>query len=193
MPCSTLSRMALVAALVLVQACATAPEEPVAATVTSDAPEITLNLPQEKPCVCTAEPANDYIFLERGFAALAAAEYEEAVEYFRRYHRLESSAEADWEAEIAVTYVMTLPDSPTHDPKEARQRFRELNEADWRSMPLHQQTLLLRQSLESFLFMSRRVIELRERNEALQEDLEKRDEAIKRLRELTLGQTGAVQ
>ena len=53
------------------------------------------------------------------------------------------------------------------------------------------QTLLLRQSLENFRDMDREMAELKQANKTLQEDLEKREEAIQRLRELTLGQPGA--
>ena len=189
----SLSRLGLGVVLVLVQACARTPVEQAPAPAPEAAPEITLNLPSQQPeCKCPEQSASsDYTFLERGYGLLAVNEYDEAVEYFRRYLRLESSAEADWEAEVAITFVMTLPDSPIFDPKEARKRFRDLNDIDWQSMQLHEQTLLLRHSLESFLIMSRRVKELREPNEALQQDLEKREEAIKRLRELTLGQTGS--
>jgi tetratricopeptide (TPR) repeat protein len=193
----SLLRLGLVGALALIQACAQTPAEqvpePVAEKAAAKPPEITLNLPTEQAgCDCMQEAApTDYTFLDKGYAALAASEYEEAVAYFQRYLRLEPSAEADWEAEVAITYVMTLPESPTFDVKEARKRFRDLNDSDWQSMQLHEQTLLLRHSLESFLLMSRRVRELREENEALRQDLEKREEAIKRLRELTLGQTGA--
>lgn len=58
-------------------------------------------------------------------------------------------------------------------------------------MELHTKTLLMRQSLETFLQSERENRELRQANAKLQEDLEKREEALKRLRELTLGQTGS--
>lgn len=193
MPHHSLSRLGLAVILVSLQACVQTPAEETSPPVAEEPPEITLNLPeQQASCQCEeAVPENDDSFLERGYAALAASDYEEAVEYFQRYLRVESSAPAQWEAEVAITYVMTIPDSPTFDAKEARKRFRDLNDSDWQAMQLHQQTLLMRHSLESFLLMSRRVRELREANDALQQDLEKREEAIKRLRELTLGQTGA--
>lgn len=197
---SDLTRLGMAIALVIVQGCAQAPVEPAPEQEQQPveaAPEITLNLPAETDCVCDAVGEDgseaDYTFLEKGYAALAVADYAEAQSYFERYRRLESSAVADWEADIALALMLTLPESPVYDPKEARKRFRDLNEQDWRAMALHQQTLLARQSLDGFLVMSRRVRELRESNEALKEDLQKREEAIKRLRELTLGQTGAAQ
>lgn len=179
--------------LVLVQACAQTPEETAAVPAGQEAPEITLNLPEEVPCTCVEETAQDYTFLEKGFAALAAGDHETALEHFQRYRRLESSDEAKWEAGIAVTFMRSLEDSPLYDPSEARKSYRELYTQDWQSMELHQQSLLLRQSLENFRLMNRRQTDLQESNASLKEDLEKREEAIQRLRELTLGQTGAAQ
>ncbi len=77
------------------------------------------------------------------------------------------------------------------DPDEARKSFRDLRKVDWQSMELHQQTLLMRQSLETFLLVERQNRELQDANRGLRKDLEKREEALKRLRELTLGQTGS--
>ena len=60
-------------------------------------------------------------------------------------------------------------------------------------MRLHQQSLLMRQSLETSSALERKVTELEDSNAILRDELEKREEAIKRLRELTLGQRGAAQ
>lgn len=158
-----------------------------------EVPEITLNLPQED-CVCMVEDDSaDYTFLEKGYAALAESDYEGAVQYFQRYQRLEKSPEAEWEVAMAIAYISSLSDSPFYDPDAARKSLRELNEADWGSMRLHQQSLLMRQSLASSIALEKQVTELEDSNAILREELEKREEAIKRLRELTLGQTGAAQ
>ena len=178
--------------IVLLQACAQTPAEPAAPTA-EQVPEITLNLPEEAGCTCEEPVVRDYTFLDKGFAALAEADYEGAMEYFGRYRRLDSSAEASWEAGIAVTFMRTLEDSPFYDPQEARRGYRDLYTQDWQDMEVHQQTLLLRQSLESFRLMHRRQVDMEKSNASLKEDLEKREEAIKRLRELTLGQKGAAQ
>ena len=183
----------LVSLLLLVQACAQTPAEPVESAPAQEAPEITLNLPDGGPCTCVEEMQADYTFLEKGFVALADGRHEEAMEAFRRYRRLESSPEANWEAGIAIAFMKSLGESPYYDAEDARKTYRELVKEDWQSMELHQQTLLLRQSLESFRDMDRAMAELRSDNRSLRKDLEKREEAIKRLRELTLGQPGATQ
>ena len=158
-----------------------------------EVPEITLNLPHEN-CVCTGEEEfSDYTFLEKGYAALAGSDYEGAVQYFQRYQRLEKSPEAEWEVAMAITYISSLSDSPFYDAEAARQSWRELNKADWESMQLHQQSLLMRQSLETSMALEKKVTELKDSNAILRDDLEKREEAIKRLRELTLGQKGVAQ
>lgn len=185
------------AALTLLAGCVSSPAQqeappPVSEPPRSQAPqEIELNMPRAQTCDCTGETALDYTFLEKGFSSLARGEYEDALEYFRRYRRLESSASADWEADVAIAFTYSLAESPLYDPDEARKAFRDLRQVDWKSMELHQQTLLMRQSLETFLQIERENRDLKNANRALQKDLEKREEALKRLRELTLGQTGS--
>lgn len=188
-----LSRSGLAALLLVLQACAQTPDEPAAATnaAPEEVPEITLNLPAETPCNCIEEASADYTFLEKGFSAMANGSHEDAMEHFRRYRRLESSPEANWEAGIAIAFMKSLGDSPYHNAEEARKSYRELIKEDWQAMELHEQTLLLRQSLENFRDMDREMAEVKQANKTLQEDLEKREEAIQRLRELTLGQPGA--
>ena len=56
-----------------------------------------------------------------------------------------------------------------------------------------QRVALLQLSLESFRVMYRHVDDLQDANDTLKEDLAKREEALKRLRELTLGQKGSRQ
>lgn len=188
-----LSRSGLAALLLVLQACAQTPDEPAAATnaAPEEVPEITLNLPAETPCNCIEEASADYTFLEKGFSAMANGSHEDAMEHFRRYRRLESSPEANWEAGIAIAFMKSLGDSPYHNAEEARKSYRELIKEDWQAMELHEQTLLLRQSLENFRDMDREIASVKQANKTLQEDLEKREEAIQRLRELTLGQPGA--
>lgn len=174
----------------LLQGCSSAPVQEPAATP-GEVPEITLNLPDEN-CACVSEGASaDYTFLEKGYAALAESDYEGAVQYFQRYGRLEKSPEAEWEVAMAITYISSLSNSPFYDAGAARKSWRELNKADWKSMQLHQQSLLMRQSLETSIALERQVSQLEDSNVVLKDELAKREEAIKRLRELTLGQTGA--
>ena len=91
------------------------------------------------------------------------------------------------EAKIAVAYLSMLPDSPIYDGKAARMSYRELRpgiQADWE---MHEKILLMQDSLETYLDMQREVAELEQDNATLRNELEKREKAIKRLRDLTLG------
>jgi hypothetical protein len=177
---------AVIAVSLLMVGCSAAPiqEVPVTAEVV---PELTLNL-EEKDCNCVEQTVLDYTPLERGFTALSMGEYIEAVQHFQRYLRLEKTPEAELEASIAIAYVSILPSSPFYDTGAARKSYREIRIIGVNDLDLHEQTLLMRQSLETFIQMERKINELDEDNATLTENLEKREEALKRLRELALGQ-----
>ena len=179
-----------VAGLILIlQACTAAKpvEAPMKEVVVKEVPEITLNLPEEN-CTCIAEEGPDYTFLERGFSSLVAGDHIEAVQSFQRYQRLEKSEEANWESAIAIAYVSTLPKSPFYDPSEARKAYRKLNKKLSKDMIVHEKSLFMRDALETFVVMDRHANDLKLSNATLREDLNKREEALKRLRELALGQ-----
>ncbi len=187
---------ALALALTLLQGCAqavqTEPDE--AAPAVPAAGEIHLNLPQQGACDCPqVNQGADYTFFEKGVDTLALGNFQEAVQYFQRYQRLENSPEAQWEGEIAQAYVGTLVMNPQRDTAAARSAFNRLNKEEWRAMQLHPQALLLRQALANFLVELKNSTDASKEISALQADLAKREETIKRLRELTLGQKGASQ
>ncbi len=156
-------------------------------------PELTLNLPRERTpnCPCTDSGELDRTFLERGYDALAANQYIEAVQYFQRYQRMEVSAEAGWEAGVAVAYVSLMPSSPFFDPEAARKGLGKLDKLLKPGMQVHSTSLMMRESIDALLSLERQTRELEAANVSLREELEKREEALKRLRELTLGQRGA--
>ena len=179
----------------LLQACTAArtSDEVAALEATTDnVPELTLNLPQGK-CNCVPLAQTDYTFLERGFDALTEGDYVEAVQSFQRYQRLEKSTEAQLEAETAIAYVSTMTKSPFFDPVEARKANRRLYKQLTPGMEVHPKILLMRESLASFGFMQRNLVKLEVSNATLKQDLVKREEALKRLRELALGQSAAPQ
>ena len=188
-----------VAGLVLIlQACATTPpveEEAAAQPVTDpqEVPELTLNLPQPEDCTCVPENPADYTFLDKGFTALVGGDHIEAVQYFQRYQRLESSPRADWEAGIAIAYDSILPHSPFYDPQTARKSYNRLKGQQVEGVPVHEKVLIMRDSLQIFLAQRRQINRLSSDNAVLKEEVAKREEALKRLRELALGQKGAVQ
>jgi len=197
LPQIRLPSVTAVTLVVFLQGCsATPPAEeasPEPAQDPNDVPELTLNLPEQEDCVCRTDEQSDYTFLEKGFSALAAGDHIEAIQYFQRYQRLESSTRADWEAGIAIAYDSMLPRSPFYDPEAARRSYRRLQKEKTEDMPVHQKILMMRDSLETFVKMDRKINDLEKDNAVLREDLKKREEAIKRLRELTLGQKGARQ
>jgi hypothetical protein len=194
---ATLTPMLALSALLLLQACAGTPpppQETEPAPVPEDPnniPELTLNLPGGEECVCVPEEPVDYTFLEKGFSALVAGEHIEAVQHFQRYQRLEASDRADWEAGIAIAYDSMLPRSPFYDPEAARKSYEKLRKSGPGGMQVHEKILMMRDSLETFVRMDRQIEDLESDNAILNEDLEKREEALKRLRALTLGQKGS--
>lgn len=169
----------------LLGACGGSPEREQSAVESEPVPEITLNLPQTD-CKCTEEE-RDYTFLEKGFNALEAGEYLESLQYFQRYQRIENSPTADVEARIAIAYLSILPDSPIFDREAARESYTRLRPSVDDELDLHGEILLMQASLETFIDMQQQIDRLRLSNKNLQEELQKREAAIKRLRDLTLG------
>jgi tetratricopeptide (TPR) repeat protein len=189
-PVGPLLLAVLLLAGLLLSACGSAPPAPVETPPLRSAAdvELTLNLPEEPAsCVCEVEAAEDRTFLERGVETLAGGDYIEAVQYFKRYRRLEPTALAQWEADLAIAYVSMLPRSPFYDVEAAGLAFTDL-QTRAPDGQLHHTIVLMRQALESFLLMDRHVNDLQSRTNMLQEDLDKREQALKRLRELTLRQ-----
>jgi hypothetical protein len=188
------TKFAVLAALFLLQACTAAKpvQEMKPAAEKEAVPELTLNL-SEQNCSCEVAETSDYTFLEKGFSELVASDHIGAVQSFQRYQRLEKSAEAEWEAGIAIAYVSTLPKSPFYNPVEAQKVFNRLKkqkkEQDIKGKNLHERALFMRDALEAFLVMQRHVNDLKVTNTTLKQDLKKREEALKRLRELALGQS----
>lgn len=201
MPATRTTVLLSAAMALLLQACVNAPASPSAAAGSSAAaaaeteavPELTLNLPQPDECNCTPEQQADYTFLDKGYRALLDGEYVDAVQHFQRYQRLETSPRADWEARIAIAYVSMLPRSPFYDPAAAQKSFRELREIKPKELQAQNYTRLMRQSVLNFMLLEQRIDDLDRSNAILKTDLEKREEALKRLRELALGQKGSTQ
>jgi len=182
-----------VTALLLLQACATTPvpEEPAAKPDPQEVPELTLNLPEQQDCTCVATEQADYTFLEKGFSALVAGDHVEAVQHFQRYQRLESSPQAAWEAGIAIAYDSMLPSSPFYDQQAARKSYTRLKSEQVEGAQVHEKILLMQDSLEIFVAMQVQQSRVKGENAVLKEELAKREEALKRLRELALGQKAA--
>jgi len=121
---------------------------------------------------------------------LAAGDHREAVNYFRRHQRLESTPGADWEAGIAVAYDKMMPDSPYYNWRTAHESYLRLMREQPQGIEIHQQIQLMRDALAVFAKLHVSINDLQKEKRTLSENLEKRDEALRRLRELTLGQKG---
>ncbi len=191
----------------ILQACAAAPTvTPAAAapivasatpgvepTVAAAAPQPSPELPEQAQCDCPDATTEDYTYLEQGYRALLDGEYDEAMAHFERYQQLESSPRADLEAGIAIAYVRMLPRSSFYDPVLARNSFKVLREQNAKELQVHEYTRLMRQSLLNLLQLQDKIDTLKAENATLKDDLKKREEALKRLRDLTLGQKAAEQ
>jgi hypothetical protein len=195
------SRNVLVAAAVLfllLQACANTP--PAGKQPADDGgppPELKLNLPEQPDSSCArcVEQTGEHNLLEKGFRALIAGDHREAVNYFRRYQRLDTSPAVDWEAEIAVTYDKMFPKSPYYNSKAASETYQHLKRQQPEGVEVHEIILMMRDALEILVSLHQKIDDqqdekdvLEEKIDILSENLEKREEALKRLRELTLGQ-----
>ncbi len=177
------SRPLALAALLALCACGGSPPRP------EPVPELTLNLPRPG-CVCeqdAAEDGADFTFLERGVAAMIEGEYLESLQYFQRYQRIEQAPVADIEARIAIAYLSILPDSPIFDAEAVGASYRRIRREQRSEWQLHEHVRVMQASLESFLSMQTKLSELRHDNENLSGELRRQEEAIKRLRDLTLG------
>lgn len=187
--------VALSLALVLC-ACSSQPPQPAQEPAPDPVPaevELNLSLPQTGQCPCPPAETVDHTFLERGLNALAADEHIEAVQYFQRFQRLEKTALADWEADLAIAYVSVLPASPFYDLEAARASWRELQTRRPSDADLHPQIALLSDTMQAVVALLRQLDELRQSNQTLSEELDKREQALKRLRDLTLGQQRGVR
>ena len=191
MPAIRINALATAGLLLLLQACSSAPATPQSAPESAPeaVPDLILNLPEQaQDCACLVTEEADYTFLDKGFNALVAGDHIEALQYFQRYQRLESSPQANWEAGIAIAYDSMLPDSPFYDPAAARTAYGKLKDQQVGGVPVHTKALMMRDALKTFVAMEQQINDLESDNALLRQDLEKREEALKRLRELTLGQ-----
>ena len=181
-------------ALTLTAGCASQPPPPSTESPPAEEREVelTLNLPEPPACDCP-EPGADYTFLERGFRALAAGESIEAVQYFQRYRRLEKNATAAWEADVAIAYASILPNSPFYDLEAATAASAELQGRRPAEPAPHDTAVLLARALEALVELARHLDDVEGSNAMLRQDLEKREQALRRLRELTLGQPATPQ
>ena len=126
--------------------------------------------------------------LEKGFKALADGNHISAVQLFQRHSKFNNTLAADWEASIAIAYVSMLPGSPFYDMKAVRVSYTQLSAWSIDDSLVNSQIVLMRDALEAFVSLHRELKDLERDNELLEATLAKRQSALRRLRELTLGQ-----
>ncbi len=173
--------------LLVLSACTATPPKP---ETSGPQPEIVLNLPASSSCRCDESASVDNVsvtFLEKGIEALTRGDHISAVQYFQRHQRIERTEAAAWETAVAIAFISTLPSSPFFEPQSSRASFERLSKQYRADMQVHSGVLLMRDSLEMFVSMLDQADELRRQVDALQDDLDKREKALKRLRDLTLG------
>ena len=162
----------LVGALTL-SGCAATPSN----TSSEDAQAVALNLPtpsQMLNCDCEAQALVDENYFDRGVRALAARDYSAAADYFQRHKTLET-AQAAREADLGLAFVTLLSKSNDVDAMPAAEGVDERAEV-----------MIL--ALAAVRTLEGQLDALEALNQALTKDLEKREDALKRLRDLTLGQ-----
>ena len=172
----TCSRFAIVALTVLVASGCATPE--------SEAPKpepavsaAALNLPDPltaDDCNCDELAVVEENYFDRGVRALAARDYDQAATYFER-NRDAGNTEAQREADVGIAFVTLMSEASIVTEESAASGIDERAEV----MIL---ALAAVQTLEG------RLEALDALNQAISQDLEKREEALKRLRDLTLGQ-----
>jgi len=180
-----LGRFVFASCVLLVAACGGTPVQEDQASQ-KPVPELTLNMPVNN-CNCDGLREQNYTFLEKGFMALQSGEYLESLQYFQRYQRIEKSELSNNEARIAIAYLSILPDSPIFDREAARDSYSRLKLSEAVTEGMDERILLLRDSLDTFIDMEEQIERLLETNSDLRSELQKRESAIKRLRDLTLG------
>ena len=126
--------------------------------------------------------------LEKGFKALADGNHISAVQLFQRHSKSNNTLAADWEASIAIAYVSMLPGSPFYDMNAVRISYTQLSAWSIDDSLVDSQIVLMRDALEAFVSLHRELKDLERDNEVLEATLAKRESALRRLRELTLGQ-----
>ena len=126
-------------------------------------------------CQCPGDSPSDHFML--GLQALSQGDYAAAGEYFEE-HALSGGEQAPREAAAGQALLDTLPEYPTEANSPAAEE-----DAD--------RAVLIDLVLAFIAGLEQQILDLSAENAALAVDLEKREEALKRLRELTLGQPEA--
>lgn len=169
----TIFKKGLLVMALLLSGCAATPSN----DATSDTQAVDLNLPSPEQllsCDCEALALAEENYFDRGVRALAARDYVAAAEHFQR-HKILETAQAKREADLGLAFVALLGKASDSDVIPAAEGVDERAEV-----------MIL--ALAAVRTLEGQLDALEALNEALTKDLEKREDALKRLRDLTLGQ-----
>lgn len=162
----------------LLTGCATAPAPETAPALTTPTPA-ELNIPEpevDASCNCDdPAPAAVENHFDRGVRALAARDYARARVYFERHGDMDEE-QFQREAEVGIAFVSLLQASADDGRSE--------NGASG----VDERAEMMILAMAAIEMLESQLATLAEQNEVLVADLEKREEALKRLRDLTLGQ-----
>ena len=131
--------------------------------------------PEASVCQCPSDSPSDDFML--GLQALSQGDYAAAGQHFEE-HVLSGGKQAPREAAAAQALADTLSEYP-------------IGKDSSRADEITDRAMLIDLVLVLIAGLEQKVAELSAENAALTVDLEKREEALKRLRELTLGQPEA--
>jgi len=159
----------------LLTGCGSTPEAPSVVDGPAET-ELTLNLPEPsaQSCDCETLAVATENYFDRGMRALAARDYVQALHYFER-HRDDGEETGRREAEAAIAFVTLITEVVGGD-------------GAGQAGVVDERAELMELALAAAASFERRIATVDALNRALSKDLEKREEALKRLRDLTLGQ-----
>lgn len=138
--------------------------------------QINLHLPIDEPddfsCQCVVAPSENYF--DRGVRALAARDYPQAKIYFDE-HRVSDAEDAEREADIGLAFVALLSLEVSE------------NHPAYSASGIDERAEVMVLALAAVTVLEDRLKALTALNQALSTDLERREDALKRLRDLALG------
>ncbi len=163
----------------LLVGCASQPE-PEPRPVVEVLPPQPLSLPasteQVAPCNCQEIAAQNVNDFDLGVRALAARDYRAAQVLFER-HRRSGTQEAQREADVGIAFVTLMTSAQVAQ-----------DQAGSNGNAVDERAAVMVLALAAVETLERRIDTLDALNEVLSKDLRKREDALKRLRDLTLGQ-----
>ena len=130
---------------------------------------------------------SDQSFLNMGLDALEQGSYIESLRNFKKHLRADNTQTSELNARLAINYLIFIPSSPVHDLKKAKKMYRQLRKKMTEDVVLNRRVQFIKKSMEVFLLFEKHIAALETENLNLQDDLKRREEALKRLRDLALG------